>query len=85
LSGRQWIEDRLLELATVFAIDLCAYAVTHNHFHAVLFIDQSTADNWDALELVERWHQLFSGTPYSQRFTKGELPTAAEQENRIGP
>ena len=28
---RQWIEDKLLELATVFAIDLCAYAVMHNH------------------------------------------------------
>jgi dsDNA-binding SOS-regulon protein len=72
-------------LATVFAIDLCAFVVPHNHHHAVLFIDQSTADNWDALELVERWHQLFSDTPYSQRFTKRELLTAAEQEKPIGP
>jgi hypothetical protein len=28
---RQWIEDKLLELATVFAIDLVAYSVMHNH------------------------------------------------------
>ena len=51
----------------------------HNHYHVVLFIDKSTADNWDALEVVERWHLLFSDTPYSQRFSKGELLTASEQ------
>jgi hypothetical protein len=53
----------------------------HNHYHVVLFIDKSTADNWDALEVVERWHLLFSGTLYSQRFSKGELLTAPEQAN----
>jgi hypothetical protein len=69
---RQWIEDKLLELATVFAIDLCAYAVMHNHFPVDLFIDKSKADNWGVLEVVERWHLLFSGTLYSQRFAQGE-------------
>jgi REP element-mobilizing transposase RayT len=78
---RQWIEDKLIELETVFAIDLCAYSVMHNHYHVVLFIDKLTADNWDALEVVERWHLLFSGTLYSQRFSKGELLTAPEQAN----
>lgn len=28
---RQWVEDKLLELAQVFCIDLCAYAVMSNH------------------------------------------------------
>jgi REP element-mobilizing transposase RayT len=78
---RQWIEDKLLELATVFAIDLCAYSVMHNHYHVVLFINKSTDDNWEALEVVERWHLLFSGTLYSQRFAKGELLMAAGQAN----
>jgi len=62
---RQWIEDKLLELAKVFAIDLCDYALMHKHYNVVLFIDKLTADNWDALEVVERWHLLFSGTLYS--------------------
>jgi REP element-mobilizing transposase RayT len=78
---RQWIEDKMLELATVFAINLCAYSMMHNHYHVVLFIDKSTADNWGALEVVERWHQLFSDTVYSQLYIPGEWLTAAEQAN----
>jgi hypothetical protein len=55
------------------------YAVMHNHYHVVLFIDKLTADHWWALEVVERWLLLFSGALYSQRFSKGELLTAPEQ------
>jgi REP element-mobilizing transposase RayT len=51
---RQRIEDKLLELATVFAIDLCTYSVMHNHYHVVLLIDKSKANSWDVLEVMER-------------------------------
>ncbi len=53
----------------------------HNHYYVVLFIDKSTADNWDALKFVERWHQLFSGPVYSQCYIHSEWLTAAEQAN----
>ena len=29
---RQWIEDRLLELADIFTIDIAAYAIMSNHY-----------------------------------------------------
>jgi hypothetical protein len=78
---RQRIEDKLLELATVLAIDLCTYSVMHNHYHVFLLIDKSKANSWDVLEVMELWHLLFSGTHYSKRFAKGELLTAAEKTN----
>jgi len=57
---RQWIEDRLHELSGIFAIDPCGYAVMSNHYHVVLHIDQSLANDWTANEVIEQWHQLFS-------------------------
>ena len=34
--GKEWIRERLEELAAVFAIDICGYAVMSNHIHLVL-------------------------------------------------
>ena len=43
---RQWLEDRILKLAGVFAIDVCAYAVMSNHYHVVLRVDRDQALEW---------------------------------------
>jgi len=75
---RKWIEDRLHELAQIFAIDLCGYAVMSNHYHVVLHIDQQVATGWTATEVIEQWHQLFTGNQLSQRYLQGEKLSAAE-------
>lgn len=36
---RGWVEKRTLFLSSVYAIDLCAYAVMSNHVHVVLRVD----------------------------------------------
>ena len=69
---RGWVEDKLLSLSQVFAIDVCAYAVMSNHTHTVLFIDEDTAKSWSTKEVIERWHQLFKGTLLTQQYCCGE-------------
>ena len=75
---RQWIEDKLLQLTDSFAINLCAYAIMHNHYHVVLHVDRECAEQWSALDVVERWHQWFKGTALSQRFANGETLLGAK-------
>lgn len=55
---RAWIETRLLELAGLFAIDVCAYAVMSNHYHVVLHINSAQLQSLDEAEVVNRWKYL---------------------------
>ncbi|WP_237057155.1 transposase [Microbulbifer sediminum] len=75
---RQWIEDRLLSLSRIFALEICAYAVMSNHYHVVLYVNSPQAVDWELHEVVERWHQLFKGSSLSQRFVRGDALGAAE-------
>ncbi|SJL84727.1 transposase [Vibrio palustris] len=72
---RGWVEKRLLFLTQVFAIQVCAYAVMSNHTHVVLFIDEETAKNWSAMDIITRWHQLHKGTLITQQYVQnGAVP-----------
>ena len=77
---RQWIEDKLLALADIFALDICAYAIMSNHYHVVLYIDKEMANNWNQKEVIDRWHRMFSGNLLSQRFVRGEPMGKAESK-----
>lgn len=54
-----WIVQRLKALSSIFAIDICAYAIMSNHYHLVLHINKEKAENWKAHEVIERWQALF--------------------------
>ena len=43
---RQWMVDRIRFLSSVFAIDVAAYAVMSNHYHLVIYVDESEAKAW---------------------------------------
>ncbi len=77
---RQWVEDRIHLLASIFAIDVCAYAVMHNHLHVVLHINRVKALHWTDIEVCERWHQLYKGTLLTQNFSRGETLSEVERE-----
>ena len=84
---RQWLEDKLLETAHIFAIDICSYAIMSNHYHVVLHINKAQADAWSFDEVIHQWHQLYRGSALSQRYLsnqqlgKSELATLKDQVN----
>lgn len=69
---RKWVEDRILLLAQVYSIDICAFAVMHNHLHIVLHVDVDKAKSWSMEEVVSRWHKLFKGTYLTQQYMNHE-------------
>ncbi|WP_133511606.1 transposase [Candidatus Thiosymbion oneisti] len=58
---RDWIVERMQQLATLFAIDVAAYAVMSNHYHIVVRIDRERASEWSIEEVLKRWTALFTG------------------------
>jgi REP element-mobilizing transposase RayT len=76
---RRWIEERIGQLAAVFAIDVCAYAVMSNHYHVVLHVDRAQAEEWDDAEVIRRWRRLFTGHPLTQSFLAGAALSEAER------
>lgn len=66
---RTWIEKRIFQLAQVFAIDICAHTVMHNHLYIVLHVDSEQVKLWSTGEVLERWHLLFKGTLLTQKYT----------------
>jgi len=58
---RQWIIDRIKLLCSVFAVDLCAYAIMSNHYHVVVRINSEQVREWSDEEVARRWLQVFTG------------------------
>ncbi len=77
---RQWLEDKLLDTAEIFAIDICSYAIMSNHYHVVLRINKAQADAWTHDEIIHQWHQLFKGCALSQRYLQGDKLGKAERD-----
>ncbi len=77
---RRWVLDRLRELANIFAIDVCAYAILSNHYHVVLHVDTEQAKGWTARQVIEQWSQLYKGHLIADRYLSGEVMNKAERE-----
>ncbi|MEX1216728.1 transposase [Saccharospirillum sp.] len=69
---RGWIEQRMLTLAKVYALDICAYAVMSNHYHIVLHINAEKANAWSDTEVIQRWHALYAGNLLSHEYLAGK-------------
>ncbi|HMB40071.1 MAG TPA: transposase [Wenzhouxiangellaceae bacterium] len=75
---RDWIRTRIFELQSIFAIDVCAYAVMNNHTHLVLCVQQDVALAWSDKEVAARWLKLFGGKPLVRSYVAGEQLSQAQ-------
>ena len=51
--------NRLVELGSVVALGVYAYAVMSNHLHVVIRLDPAVAWSWSAEEVASRWATVF--------------------------
>jgi REP element-mobilizing transposase RayT len=93
LTGRDfshrkaWLLERMRFLATLFAVDVCAYAIMINHYHLVLRLRPDLVARWSDWEVARRWLTLFP----KLRKLRGamalpldeEIQALAEQPERI--
>ena len=77
---RQWIEDRIRLLSTIFAIDICSYAVMSNHYHIVIKVDLETSSNWSFDEVIQRWLCIHKGPFLIQKYQKGDAIGTTEMK-----
>jgi hypothetical protein len=68
-----WLVDRLQQLAAIFAVEVCAYAVMENHYHTILRTRPDIVAAWSNQEVATRWLTLFPH--YSRKKDAVEPPT----------
>ena len=73
---KTWLENRLAELAQIFAIDACVFAILSNHFHLLLRNRPDLTAQWSDEEVMRRWWQLCPG----RRDQEGEPAEMTEAE-----
>ena len=77
---RQWVVDRIRTLSSLFAIDICSYAVMNNHYHLVLKVCPEQLSVLTNEDVLERWCSLFKGPLLVQRYRAGRSLAKAERE-----
>jgi hypothetical protein len=80
---KAWIENRLRELAEIFAVSVGGYAVLDNQVHLLLRLDPEVAHGWSDEEAVRRWSRVFPPrdksrelVPVSKDWVKGQVKDA---------
>ncbi len=56
---KEWIRERLEELAGIFSLDILGFAVLSNHLHVVVRTRPDIVKAWSDDEVALRWWRLF--------------------------
>ena len=78
---RQWLLQRIRLQASVFAVDICAYAIMHNHYHLVLHVDSERAASWSNDEVLQRWCRVYKGPLLVQQYLAGDKLLAVQLDS----
>jgi hypothetical protein len=70
---KTWLVERLRYLASIFAVDVCAYAVMENHYHTILRTRPDIVAAWSDREVATRWLTL---CPSHHNLKNSQLPPA---------
>jgi REP element-mobilizing transposase RayT len=80
---KQWLEDRILRLAEIFAVAVHAYAVMSNHYHLVIEIDPTVARRWSDEEVARRWLALGISGNASEAIVESRMVLLLAQPERL--
>ena len=79
-NRKAWLENRLEELAAIFAVAVGSFSVMDNHLHLLLRIDPDVAQGWTDKEVARRWGRLFpprdrsrQALPVTEQWVQGRL------------
>ena len=78
-----YVQTRLCLKTPSSARERAVFRLARTAKQAILSIssmqpDAAQAENWSREEVIERWHQLFNGTLFSQRHARGETLSKVE-------
>jgi len=88
---KEWIRQRLEELAGIFAVEILGFAVLSNHLHVVVRTRPDIAKQWSSDEISLRWLHLFPqrrnadsspATPTEEELNAIRNNTAGVQEKK---
>lgn len=91
---KEWIRERLEELAWIFGIDVLGFAVLSNHLHVVVRTRPDVVTSWSDDEVALRWWRLFpqrrnsNGTPadpteFELNAIRNDKPGLKEKRRRL--
>jgi REP element-mobilizing transposase RayT len=83
---KEWIRRRLEALASVFAVDVLAYAIMSNHMHQILRNRPDVAAAWTDRQVAIRWLRVFPGRRIEEHLaepTENDVKTLCADKDRL--
>ncbi|MBN2319961.1 MAG: transposase [Acidobacteria bacterium] len=77
---KQWIEDRLQFLVSIFSVEVTTFSVMSNHYHVTLRIRPDIVETWSDREIASRWLTL---CPKRYRSKKKPIEPIEEQVRNL--